>query len=236
MSKEDNIWFLATLAIGIVLGGVLGLWYTEFSPDQTLIYDYQALIAGALALAAGLMTVFQMARVDIRQAERQRELMSVQLRKDALILDRYRFEVSGMLPKAREFVERLAIYDPQGQIFPDDRVLRRAIQDFSTLMLPDHGQFIESARPLLSAEFESEMKNVRELYEQARSGIMRSVAKEAENSEARQDSFTKGLEAGENMCGRLDKVYEHICELRRKYIKATDLPLKDIDVSHNSLS
>lgn len=228
MSKEDNIWFLATLTVGIVLGGVLGLWFTEFRPDQTLIYDYQALIAGTLALAAGLMTVFQMARVDIRQAERQRELMSIQLRKDALILDRYRFNLSIGLKQSAQFVAKMRRSSSDIQSALGALKLRNLSTEFSEMTLPNERPGFTEASNLLSAEFHNildELTQIQNIADQAFKSLFLPDGFIAAPEIAQIPSIISIAESFQ-LCERA--LYEHVSDLRRKYVKATGLPLKDI--------
>ncbi len=53
-----------------------------------LIYDYQSLIAGALAIAAALITVWGMKQIDQAQAERQRQQEEAQAKRHMELMER----------------------------------------------------------------------------------------------------------------------------------------------------
>ncbi|WP_375588087.1 hypothetical protein ABWH89_11885 [Hoeflea alexandrii] len=228
MTREENVWFAITLGIGLLLGGVVALWYAEFSPDQSLIFDYQALIAGVLALIAGVLTVFQMTRVDIRQADRHRELMSIQLRKDALILDRYRFELSIGISKTVQKIETLKECAANIRSMEDFSEFRSAGLTFLTGKSPTDWQSYSEASELLSAEFQDILQELAERRRAAGKAFHPLI----ESSEVEMDTIDEGMSLAiaksEDYLTSEKHLYEHVSTLRSKYVRATGLPLKDI--------
>lgn len=228
MSREDNIWFLLTVVAGVTLGVVLGLWYAEVHPDQALIYDFQAIIAGFMALIAGIMTVVQMARVDLQQAERQRELMSVQLRKDALTLDRFRFEISAMAEGSRRQVDRLHKFNSQDALDTKGYEIGQVIIDFYKLPRIEKFKNYVKAEGLLSAEFHQKASELKRIHDRAYNLLWEANTQGTKDGLERLSAFSAALSEADAYCDCYAEVFDQISDLWRKYIRATGLPLKDV--------
>ena len=87
MTDEKILSFLTVVerALWVVFGLFLGLMVADLLiGEQDWLFKWSTLIAGLLALAAGIMTVLAMIYIDQKQGERHIELMKLNLRGDAL--------------------------------------------------------------------------------------------------------------------------------------------------------
>ncbi|SIR41327.1 hypothetical protein SAMN05880590_12711 [Rhizobium sp. RU35A] len=78
------------------------------SPWRKLIYDFQTLIAGILAICAAVGTIFQMERTERRSAERHEELVRLQTRTDKLKIERMFFPYFSQLAQHKKDIGEAA--------------------------------------------------------------------------------------------------------------------------------
>lgn len=112
-----GILFVAVLFLMAILPSPLVAELMQLFLDRTQghwlkvsIYDFQTLITGGLAIVAAVWTVLTMESTDARSERRHRELVSLQLRSDALRVERMLF------PFLNELIDRncsMKQFDPQ---------------------------------------------------------------------------------------------------------------------------
>lgn len=91
--------------IAAAIGFLLGVSLQRVTPGSTWIYDYQALSAGFLAIAAALITVAAMRWTEARQEARHRALMRLNLRSEELRVRRKRAVARDSLTEAAAYLK-----------------------------------------------------------------------------------------------------------------------------------
>lgn len=76
--------YLVAMIIAGLIGFLLGISLHQVTPETTWLYDYQALVAGFMAIAAAGVTITAMTWIDFRQQKRHEDLMRLNLRRDRL--------------------------------------------------------------------------------------------------------------------------------------------------------
>ncbi len=154
--------------------------------------------------------------------------MSVQLRKDALILDRFRYEISALMTQANDLREVLSRFDSPSGILNNLVTIIEAAKRLSVSSSPERLTNYAKAADLLSAEFYEHMTKYSHIKTtiDARFSVVQNPM--VASIEDRNVAFKDVLILMSEYEGCLADIFDYVTELRRKYIKATGLPLKDI--------
>lgn len=85
-------------------------------PWRNLLYDFQTMIGGLLAISAAVATIHQMQNTDWESERRHKELVKLSLRTDALKIERLLFPQYHQLQSALPFISKMTI----DTIMPND--------------------------------------------------------------------------------------------------------------------
>ncbi|MDA4847275.1 hypothetical protein [Hoeflea poritis] len=89
MNKVNNVLAIAYFTTSLIAGIFLGASFpTSFGEVGGWLYNWQPLLAGSLAIFVAFITILQMRKSDELTEDRHRELINLNLRSDALKVER----------------------------------------------------------------------------------------------------------------------------------------------------
>ncbi len=103
----SNLAYVGAVTIAAVIGVLLGVSLIEVAPtEEPWLYNYQALVAGGLAVIAAGGTILTMVHVDRKQQVRHENLMSINLRPVRLEVQRL---LAATVTEARDIINTAGI-------------------------------------------------------------------------------------------------------------------------------
>lgn len=166
MGRVQRHWLAITVAVAVILVAIVlaypiltgaepGIFGFGGSYWRKLIYDFQTLLAGFLAILAAAGTVIMMDHTERKQADRHIELVRLQTRADKLTISR---AANPQLEELPDFIENISSLSNQFStnidaarlaIYEDPGNYARLIDDLRTFL---KRQVFEECRPLFDGD------------------------------------------------------------------------------------